>query len=125
MERVRKINHKGKEILVVDYSDQRGDSMIESFEKAKSLALGENKQIVVLSILNNKTFVNSNFMKHIRQRLPEVESLIDKQAVIGLSAIQEWILKGMNLWYGRKVHNFDSLDEALDFLVMDASKVKV
>lgn len=119
METVRKLHHQGKEILVIDYSDQRGHQLIETFERAKSLALTENKQVVVLSIFNHKTFVNSHFMQHLRHHLPKVDRIIRKQAVVGLSITQEWILKGLNLWYERNVYSFASVDEALHFLVTD------
>lgn len=98
--------------------------MIEVFETAKSLVQIENKHVVVLNVLNENTFINSNFMQHVRQHLPEVEGLVDKQAVIGLTAIQKWIVKGMNLWYERKIYSFDSIDEALEFLTADELKQK-
>lgn len=124
MEQVRKIQHNDKEVLVVDFSDCRGDSMIEIFERAKSLALAEDKHVVVLNIFNNKTFVSRKFMRHIEQHLLAVDRLIDKQAIIGLSTIQDWILKGMNLWYDTGIRKFDSLNEALDFLTISPSATK-
>lgn len=98
--------------------------MIEIFERAKSLALAEDKHVVVLNIFNNKTFVSRKFMRHIEQHLLAVDRLIDKQAIIGLSTIQDWILKGMNLWYDTGIRKFDSLNEALDFLTISPSATK-
>jgi hypothetical protein len=118
LESVRKIQHKDKVVLIVDYSGRRGMGMIEIFDRAKSLILEENKHFVILNIFNSKTFVSPDFMRHIQQNLSEVERLIDKQAIIGLSAIQVWILKGMNLWYSTKIYEFNSQDDALDFLTM-------
>lgn len=122
MEKVRKIHHKDKEVLVVDFSDCKGDNMIEIFDRAKSLILAENKHFVILNIFNNKTYISPNFMRHIEQNLGEAEGLIDKQAIVGVSTIQEWILKGMNLWYDKGIKQFDSLDEALEFLTMDPTQ---
>ena len=119
MEKVRKIRHKDKEVLVVDFSDCRGEKMIELFDRAKLLMLTENKHFVILNIFNNKTFIPPNFIRHIEQNIGGVDELIDKQAIIGLSTIQEWILKGMNLWYHKTIKNFDSLDKALDYLTID------
>jgi len=116
MERVRKIYHRDKEIIVVDYTESKTDRMIEIFDKAKYLVQTENKQVLVLSIFS-KNYVTPKFMRHVEKELKEVESLIDQNVIIGLSEIQEWILKGVNIWYNRQIHSFGSFDEGLEFIV--------
>jgi len=78
----------------------------------------ENKPVLVLSIFKNN-YVTPEFMRQVEKGVKEVESLVEKNAIIGLSDTQKWILKGMNLWYKRQVHHFDSYDQALEFLVAD------
>lgn len=55
-------------------------------------------------------------MRHIESEIPKVDNLIEKQAITGISKIQEWILKGLNMWYKRQIYNFATKEEALDFL---------
>jgi hypothetical protein len=119
MESVRLIRHKDRDILVIDYSGCKGDRLIEMFERAKILVLAEQRSFPVLNIFDNKTFISSEFMRHVEKNVPELDSFIARQAIVGISLVQEWILKGMNLWYKRQVHAFNSIDEALDYLVSE------
>ena len=117
MNKVRKEIYKEKEVLIVDYSGCRGKEMIDIFEEAKKLAQTESKQVVILNIFDNRTYVSPSFMRHIENNLNEVDWLINKNAIIGLSSLQEWILKGMNLWYKRQIYSFETKEQALEFLV--------
>lgn len=94
--------------------------MIDRFETARALILNENKQALVLSIFNSHTFVSVAFIRHAEKFLPEVEKLIGCQAIVGLSTVQEWILKGVNLWYHSRIYKFNTETEALDFLVSNS-----
>ena len=117
MDSVRLMQYKDKEILVVDYSGCKGKKMIEQFDRAKALALVEKRSFPILNIFDNKTFVSPEFMRHVEKNVPELESHIAKQAIVGISAVQEWILKGMNLWYKTQVQPFNTTEEALEYLV--------
>lgn len=123
MEAVRKIVRNNKEILILDYTGIKADKMVEIFDRAKQLILSENKPVLVVSIFCNN-YVTPNFMRHVEKEVKDVESLIDRNSIIGLSEVQKWIVKGMNLWYKRQLYCFASLDEALEFLVVaeDPSK---
>ncbi len=118
-ERLKKIIHKNTEVLVIDYSDCKADGMIELVLAAKELLMREKKNVLVLNILNKKNYVSPKFMRTIEREMGQVEHLILKNAVTGISDVQRWIVKGMNLWYRRQLHVFDSVDKALDFLVSD------
>jgi hypothetical protein len=116
MNNVRRIIHKEKEVLIVDYSNCKEAEMIKVFNYAKDLVQRENKNVVALSIFNNKNFVTPKFVRHLESELGEVEALITKNSVVGLSVPQTWILKGINTWYKRKIFPFRTQSEALDFL---------
>jgi len=63
--------------------------------------------------------VSPNFLRHVKRELLKVDELIDRQAIIGISNVQEWILKGINLWYKRQIYAYNSFDEAVEFLVKE------
>jgi hypothetical protein len=117
MDSVRLMRYKDREILVIDYSGCKGEKMIGQFDRAKTLVLAENRSFPILSIFDNRTFVSPEFMRHVEKNVPELESFIDKQAIVGISLVQGWILKGMNLWYKTQVHPFNTTEEALEYLV--------
>ena len=63
-ERLKKIVYKNKEILIIDYSNCKEPGMIELATAAKELILKENKKVLVLNILNDKTYVTPKFIRH-------------------------------------------------------------
>jgi hypothetical protein len=116
-ERLRKEVYKQKEILIIDYSDSKEAGMIETITAAKELILKDNKKVLILSIFNHKNYVSPRFMRHVEKELRDAQHLISKNAITGISDIQRWLVKGVNLWYKDQLHPFDSVDKALDFLV--------
>jgi len=116
-ERLKNIIYKDKEILVIDYSGCKEAAMIEIIFAAKDLILRENKSVLVLSTFNNKNYASPRFIRTVEKELREVEHLISKNAITGISEVQRWIVKGINIWYKRQLHPFDSIDKALDYLV--------
>lgn len=116
-ERLKKIIHKEREILVLNYSNAKEAAMIEILLSAKEQILKEDKEVLVLSIFNHKNFASPKFIRRLEKELSEVQHLIGKNAVTGISEVQRWIVKGINLWYKKQLYTFDSVDEALDFLV--------
>ena len=117
LERLKTIKYKTKEILEIDYSDLKEAGMITLISDAKRLILEQQKPVLLLSIFNNKNFASPKFVRHIETELKVAEHLIKKNAIVGLSSIQLWIVKGINRWHKRQLHPFNSKDDALEFLV--------
>jgi hypothetical protein len=119
MDRIRKVSRHDKEVIVIDYTNCKDDNMIMIFDEVMSMVLSENRRCFILNVLNSNTFISPKFLRHVEQEAPKYEMLVEKRAVIGISAVQEWILKGINLWSKPKLHKFDSMEEALNFLTND------
>jgi hypothetical protein len=116
MERISTIIYEGKKILVIDYSGCKEEAMIELLEAALNYVLIANEKQRVLSIFNSKNYVTSRYVSHLESILPKIDHLIEKNVVVGISTIQQWILKGINLWSTNQIYSFDSRQEALEFL---------
>jgi hypothetical protein len=118
LDRLYTIQHNGKEVLILDYSGLRELEMISLLDAAISLVLKNNKPVLVLSILK-KNYITPVFMRHFEKHMPSVEGFSEKNAITGLSQVQLWILKAVNLWYKKEIHHFDTVEEAQDYLVRD------
>ena len=103
---------------MLDYSELNEAEMIALLDSAISLVLANNKPVKVLSILR-RNYITPAFMRHFESQMPLVEHLSERNAIIGLSQIQLWILKAVNLWYKKQIHHFDTREEALNFLVQE------
>lgn len=118
-ERLKKVTHRNRDVLIIDYTNLKEPGLIEIVAAARDLIIKENKPVLVLGIFNAKTYASPKFIRFLENALKEVDHLITKNAVTGISDVQRWIVKGINLWYKNKLHPFDSVDKALDFLARD------
>lgn len=122
MKGVNKVEYSGKEILVIDYSDSKEAEMIQRLMYARNLVLSENKRVLILSVFNKKNYATSNFVKQVEQVNAEMSYLIVKQSIVGLTSVQKWILKGLNLFKleKNKILDFQTTEEAFMYLVEDS-----
>lgn len=118
-ERMKIVLHKGKEIVILDYSDLREEEMMQLLSYAKERVLEEGKLVLIGSIFNQKNFVTPKFMRFTESVLKETEKLVVKNSITGISQTQVWILKGINMWYRRKLQAFKTKEELLEYLASE------
>ncbi|MGE0771876.1 MAG: hypothetical protein AB7K37_09220 [Cyclobacteriaceae bacterium] len=119
MKRLYQVTHRGKEIMVLDYSSLNTDQMIRLVRQAGQRLKEKGVPMPIVSIFNNECYATPEFMRNAEEVTEQFESLIAKQAIIGLNATKQMILKGYNLRFNRNIPFFDTLNEALDFLADD------
>jgi hypothetical protein len=95
--------------------------MIEALVELRQTIESENQRILLLDIFNDKGFITSRFMRAAEKEFKSVNHLIVKQAMTGLSETKKIILQGFNLLFNKDIKNFDTLEEALNFLADDAT----
>jgi hypothetical protein len=118
MEPIRTIKHGNKKILVVDLSGCNESRMIEVISEFRQLLIEEAKPRLVLAILNQKNYLTPKFMRHLEtEKRAEVTPYLGKQAIVGLNEVKKTILDGFNSFYDRNMKAFDSIDEALAYLI--------
>lgn len=120
MSGISKEIHHSKEVFVVDFSNCKESQMIELIIEFRSLIIASNKPQLTLAILNDKSFLTTEFMIAFRkEKREEVTPFISKQAVVGLTDIKKMILKGYNLFFNRDIRAFDSKEAAINFLITE------
>jgi hypothetical protein len=124
MASVSKMVHKGKSIIVVDYSDADEQGMLRVLKEAEELFLNERDCNLLLSIFNERNFTTPTFMLNAETVVSRLLQKIEKQAIVGLNAPKKIILKGFNLVLNRNFKAFDTREEALAYLVSDAPEGK-
>lgn len=116
---VKYIQHKGKTILYVDYSNQIGEQGIVTLnEQAKVMSTWTEKGLVLDNFANSKA--SSEFMAHAKKLGKEVfapKAL--KTAAIGLTGLQMILVQAYNTFSKDKLVPFNSEEEAKEWLVKD------
>jgi hypothetical protein len=116
LDKIYTIQHNGKDVLVIDYSHLKEYVMISLLDSAIKLVMERNMPTLVLSILR-ENYLTPKFIRHLEKELPQVEHLIQRNAITGLTSTQQWILKAVNLWSRKQIWHFVTVDEALEYLV--------
>ena len=121
---ISKIKKEGLEILILDYSDCNQEQMIEIVFMAKPMIIDATRPLAVLSVFNDKAFATPQFVMTLKQETADVIHLIDRQAVVGINEAKKIILKGFNFLFRINIKAFDTVDEALTYLVEDHRSYK-
>ncbi len=126
MERVRWIEHKGKKILSIDYTELKSSIPAQREEIRATLA----KVMETVKELKEKTL----FLTDATNAVPDKDALeelkkiaaytnshgiVEKECIVGLSNIQNVLMNVINFVSKAKLSMFSSRDKALDWLAED------
>ncbi len=113
---VNRINHKGKNIIYVDY---RGESEEEMLQTAKNLRqILEANPVHHLRLVNiSDAFATKKFTAYIRQLGKDTGHIPVKAAIIGITGAKKVLLMGYNRLLGGSMKPFDDELSAKEYLV--------
>lgn len=126
MANITKIQYKGKEIILIDFTGLQEDQMIDMAKEAESLILNEKKPRFFL--LNEKrelklfliNVTGTNFgPKFVRATIAiadNVKHLSQKSAIVGISEADAMLLGIFNATINRDMKAFNTKEEALEYL---------
>jgi hypothetical protein len=116
MERVKKIYHKGKEIIFVDYSNVKNeDEMIAIFRAHQELVHKDNKNYVYCADYTG-SYTPPRYMKEVTNTIKTNKHLIGKGAFLGVTGAKNILLSSVIKLFGLNFKSFSDKNEALDFL---------
>lgn len=116
MNRFRKI-YDEPIVYLIDYSDLKVSEMVDLLHEAKKMMLEKSLKCCLISVFNDRNFATPSFMREAEKVTLDVDHLIQHQAIVGLNSTKKIILKGFNLLLNRDYKSFDSMDDALQYLL--------
>lgn len=115
------MEHQGCKILYVDYRKQSGASLIETLEAAYKTVTQSQGSVLVLDDFTGAV-LDSAFMGRAKELgQPKGERKSGRTAAVGVGGLKQILLDGYNHTTGAGIMPFDTLDEALDWLVKPKS----
>ena len=111
------IEYKGKKILYEDYSNLKGDKMLDVlFESEEEFKKLTSPTLVLMNYTNCKT--NKKYMDELKRLGKKYDSLFKKSANVGIVGIQKILSKGYLRFTGQayKIGYFDTIEEAKNYL---------
>ncbi|WP_258099246.1 hypothetical protein [Marinoscillum pacificum] len=113
---VKKIFHKGKEIIYVDYRGETEDQMLNTAENLRSMIMKDEKEHLRLVNIT-EAFATTKFTNYIRQLGKDTKHIPTKAAIVGITGAKKVLLLGYNRILGGAMRPFDDEDTAKEYLV--------
>ena len=117
MERSRFIEHKGKQIYVLDCSGCGTADIHEIIDEcARVVQAQPEKSVLTMTIAGGGKFDNDIIAK-LKVLTKGNEPYVKKAAVVGMAGLYKVVLMAVSMFSNREFHLFDTAEEAKDFLV--------
>jgi hypothetical protein len=117
VDRVQFITHQGKEILYLNFSQCTTDETLEIIEASKkAIVTRPEHSVLTLTDVTNARFddrVTDEMKKFTAHNKPYVKA----GAVVGVVGLKKILFEAVLMFSKRKLHIFDTLDQAKDWLV--------
>ena len=110
------IEYKGKEILFIDYRGLGLDESLETLDRAGEMIAERKKKILIL-VDTRDAYTSPEFMTRLKESGKEMSSLMEKQAIVGITGLKAILLNAYNRFTGSALRPFSTLEEAKEWLV--------
>jgi hypothetical protein len=126
MERTRFIEHRGKQVLLLDYSGIRHppEAVAEIDKSKRFVARHPPKSLRVLTDTTDAHY-DSAVVQALKELAAHDEPYVIASAVVGVTGLKKVVLTGVNLFSKRKIVMFDTRPHALDWLVEQPEPAQV
>ncbi len=117
-DRVKWIEHKGKKIIFLDYTNlnsRNKERFFEVLNEAREFILSAGSDLLILVDLRD-SYGDSEIMQRMKKDGKDEKHLIHKEAVVGIDGAKEVILRAINLFTKIGITPFKTIDKAKDWL---------
>ncbi len=125
MDRVRFITHKGKQVLVIDYRDltAEADIMAVVDERRRVVTAQPKGSVLTVALLGTAHFGKEALTK-VKEANVWDKPFVRRAALVGGSPNQEEAIRAVDMFAHRHWGRFDTLEQALDWLVSEEEGAK-
>jgi hypothetical protein len=117
MQRIKFIEHRGKQILHLDFSGAKADEVLAVIEKAKTVISAKPAGSVrTLTDVTGAAF-NSEVSDAMKAFVNHNKPYVSASAVVGVTGLKQIIYNAVVKFSGRNLVAFDTTDQAKDWLV--------
>ncbi len=109
------IQHKGKDILYVDYTGMTKEEVLKTMDDATAFALKENRPLLRLSNMTG-VFAVKEVVEKAQYSGKVTNHLTIKRAAVGITGAKKILLNAYNRVSGNSTRVFDTVEDAKDWL---------
>ena len=119
MDRARFVEHKGKKIFVLDFSNCQPSDMHACIDECASQMRSQPKKSVYTITIATGAKFDSEVVDKLKKLTKENEPHVIKSAVVGATGMQQVVLMIVSNFSSRKFELFDSVEKAKEFFASD------
>lgn len=116
MERVVFVEHKGKQILLIDFSHCQPAEILEVMAQAGRIVSTQPKGSVLTLTDGTDAHYNSQVTEAMRQYVKDNQPYVRAAAVVGMSGLRKVVMQTLKVLTKREFSLCDSRQEAMDYL---------
>ena len=116
MDRAKFVEHKGKQIFVMDCRDATLDEMNAIIEECiLQVRKQPEKSVFTLTISGGSAFSGETISK-LKEVARDNTPYVKAGAIVGVTGLYKVVLNAVAMFSKRRFYLFDTVDEAMDFL---------
>ncbi len=116
-EKVKFIEHKGKQILFINMADLLEDDILQIIERAKQIIRSQpEKSVLTLTDVTHARY-NAKVVSAMQEYVKGNKPYIKAAAVIGINPIKRIIFNKIIEFSQREIFAFENMEKAMDWLV--------
>lgn len=116
---MRLVEHKGQKILVADYEDLRGETLIQALEANTTAAIelsgAEQGNLLILSDFSRAT-VGTDALAAVKKVAATLRPHTRANAVVGITKARRFLVQVVDAISNMNTHAVASVEEGLDWL---------
>ena len=116
MERSCFIEHKGREIYMLNFTDCTPEEIVPIIEECtRQVQARAQGSVRTLTVAGNGSF-NNEVINKLKDLTKDNAPYVEKAAVVGITGLYKVVMNAVKMFSKREFHLFDSIEEAKDFL---------
>lgn len=119
MEKAQFIEHKGKKIFVLDFSNCQPAEMLALVDECARLVRSQPKKSVYTITVANGAKFDFDVVNKLKELTKDNEPHVIKSAVVGMTGMQQVVLMIVSNFSNRSFEVFDNIEKAKEFFASD------
>lgn len=116
MARIQFVTHKGKKILLEDFTRIGQDEFSATIKEAQSTIASQPEQSVLACFDATDCSFNSEMLNQMKEFTKANTPYIKKATVVGITGLLQVALTAVSKFSGREFISFKTREDAMDFL---------
>lgn len=116
MERAKFIEHKGREIYLMDCSDASLEEMIQVIEACEREVRSRPEKSVYTLIVAGGSSFSGETISRLKELARGNTPYVIASAIVGMTGLYKVVLNAVAMFSKRRFYLFDTVEEAKDFL---------